>query len=286
MGVGMKTRRFGPTGVEVPVLGVGTWQMEMDDRASAVRAIRRGIELGATHVDTAELYGGGTVEEMVADAIAGVRDEVFLVSKVLPENASYDGTLRACEASLARLKTDRLDCYLLHWPGPHPLAETIRAFTKLVADGKILSFGVSNFDEEETAEAVRLAGPGKIACNQVLYHLEERAIEHAVLPFCAQHDIAVVAYSPFGSAGGFPDPDSPGGRTLAAIATRHDATPRQIALAFLTRDRHVFAIPKSADPAHVAENTRAAEVRLSKDEIASIDAAFPRARRRPGVPTL
>src|SRR3712207_5602580 len=176
----------------------------------------------------------GDAESVVGEAITGRRDEVFLVSKVLPSNASRRGAIAACERSLARLGTDRLDCYLLHWPGPHPLEDTISAFEELKAAGKILSWGVSNFDVEKLDEALGLADEGRIACNQVLYHLGERAIEHAVLPWCEAHEVAVVAYSPFGQ-GRFPEPDSPGGRVLSEIAAAHGATPRQVALAFLTR---------------------------------------------------
>jgi diketogulonate reductase-like aldo/keto reductase len=277
----MEQRPFGSTGVSVPVLGQGTWQMERDDRASCVTALRRGLDLGMTHIDTAELYGRGVVETIVAEAIAGRRDEVFLVSKVLPDNATRAGTLEACERSLKRLETDRLDCYLLHWPGSHPLEGTIRAFEDLVAAGKIRSWGVSNFDEEELAEALRLAGPGRIACNQVLYHLEERAIEHAVLPACEAHGIAVVGYSPFGS-GRFPT-RSP---VLAAVAEKHGGTPRQVALAFLTRRESLFAIPKAAVVGHIQDNAGAGRVRLDDDDVKALEAAFPLARRRGGVPTL
>src|SRR4051794_36984749 len=195
-GNAMKYRAFGPTGREVSAIGQGTWNMEKDSRRAAVEALRRGLDLGMTHVDTAEMYGDGRVEEMVGEAIADRRGEVFLVSKVLPSKASRRGTVEACERSLARLGTDHLDCYLLHWPGRHPLADTTAAFEELRGAGKILSWGLSNFDEEELAAAVGIAGEGKIACNQVLYHLEERSIEHAVIPFCDEHGIAVVAYSP------------------------------------------------------------------------------------------
>jgi diketogulonate reductase-like aldo/keto reductase len=281
----MKKRRFGPTGREVAVIGQGTWNMERDDRRAAIAALRRGLEVGMTHVDTAEMYGDGLVEEMVGEALAGRRDEVFLVSKVLPQNASRRGTVQACERSLRRLRTDPLDCYLLHWPGPHPLRDTIAGFEELVAAGKIHAWGVSNFDEEDLAQAVAIAGPGRVACNQVLYHLKERAIEHAVIPFCAGHGIAVVAYSPFGS-GDFPSPASPGGRVLAEIARAHNATPHQIALAFLLRFPFLFAIPKAARPEHAEENAGAAEIELSEEEVRKIDAAFPRGPRRRGVPTL
>jgi diketogulonate reductase-like aldo/keto reductase len=281
----MERRAFGPTGREVSVVGQGTWNMERDGRRAAVEALRRGLDLGMNHVDTAEMYGSGRVEELVAEAIAGRRGEVFLVSKVLPQNASRQGTVEACERSLQRLGTDHLDGYLLHWPGRHPLAETIAGFEELRAAGKILSWGVSNFDEDELGEALRIAGEGKIACDQVLYHLEERTIEHAVIPCCAEHGIAVVAYSPFGS-GDFPGPRTPGGKVLAGIAAAHGATPHQIALAFLLRLPGLFAIPKAARAEHAAENAAAAEIQLTESELAQIDEAFPRGRRRRGVPTL
>jgi len=220
----MERRRFGPTKVEVPVIGQGTWYIERGDRASAIAALRRGLHLGMTHIDTAEMYGSGAVEELVAEATVGRRDEVFLVSKVLPENASREGTVAACERSLARLKTEWLDCYLLHWRGQHPLEETIAAFEQLERQGKILSWGVSNFDVPDLEEARRIAGAGRLACNQVLYHLNERAIEHAVIPWCERHGVAVVAYSPFG-AGRFPGPRTAGGQVLQQIAAAHGATP-------------------------------------------------------------
>ncbi|GHG67866.1 aldo/keto reductase [Comamonas sp. JC664] len=271
----MEKRGFGNTRVAVPVLGQGTWQMEADDRASALRALRAGLDVGMTHVDTAELYGHGQVEEaIVAEAISGRRDEVFLVSKVMPSNATYAGTLAACERSLKRLRTDWLDCYLLHWPGSHPLEETVRAFEKLVADGKIRAWGVSNFDVEDLEEALALAGPGRIACNQVLYHLEERAIEHAVLPWCEANGVAVVGYSPFGN-GSFPRPDSRGGKVLGAIARAHGVTPYQVALRFLVRRPSLFAIPKASREAHVRDNAAAASLVLTAEELALLDRAFP-----------
>src|SRR4051794_17629467 len=230
----MERRWFGPTKREISVIGQGTWYGKTDDRASAVAALRRGLDLGMAHIDTAEMYLSGTAEEWIAEAIVGRRDEVFLVSKVLPENASRSGTVAACERSLARLQTDRLDCYLLHWRGAHPLTETVAAFEQLVRDGMILSWGVSNFDVDDLDELLDVAGEGRIACNQVLYHLKERAIEHAVIPWCEQHGVAVVAYSPFGHDD-FPEPRSAQGRLLAEIAAAHNATPRQVALRFLTR---------------------------------------------------
>ena len=215
----------------------------------------------------------------------GRRDEVFLVSKVLPHNASRQGTVAACERSLARLRTDRLDCYLLHWRGSHPLAETVAAFEELRRAGKILSWGVSNFDVDDLDELAAAAGSARPACNQVLYHLKERAIEHAVLPWCEANGVAVTAYSPFGQTD-FPAPGSAGGRVLAGVAAAHGATPRQAALAFLTRARSVFAIPKASTPEHVAENAAAGDLRLAPDEVAAIEAAFPLGRRPRSLPML
>lgn len=269
----------------LPAIGQGTWQMEGDDRASCVRALRRGLDLGLRHIDTAELYGRGRVEEIVAEAIEGRRDQVFLVNKVLPNHASYEGTLRACEQSLRRLRTDRLDGYLLHWPGSEPLRETIRAFQTLKREGKIRSFGVSNFDVHELEEAERLAGKGAIACNQVLYHLLERGIEHAVLPWCESHDVPVVAYSPFGS-GRFPSSSSASGKVLESIAKTHGATARQVALAFLVRRPSLLTIPKASKVPHVEECAGALELQLEDDAIARIDAAFPRGPKPRELPTL
>jgi len=262
-------RPFGDPGRRVPALGLGTWNLEHDDRASAIAALRRGIDLGLTHVDTAEMYGSGRVEAIVGEALRGIRDRVFLVSKVLPSNATYDGTLRACERSLAQLATDRLDCYLLHWPSSHPLEGTIRAFEKLAKDGKIRSYGVSNFDVAGLEEAVRLAGKGRIACNQVLYHLGERTVEHQVLPWCQKRGIPIVAYSPLGAR------RFPSGPVLEEIAGARKATPRQIALAFLIRRESVFAIPKTSSVRHVEENAAALQIALSEDEVRRLDSAFP-----------
>ncbi len=278
-------RRFGPTGRQVPVIGYGTWQLEQDDRRAAIAAIRRAVDVGATHIDTAELYGRGRVEAMLAEALeGGVRDKVFLASKVLPENASFDGTIAACERSLERLATDRLDLYMLHWRGRHPLEETFRAFERLRAAGKVLAWGVSNFDTDDLDEAIAVAGEGRIACNQVLYHLKDRTIEHAVLPWCEEHQVALVAYSPFG-CGNFPAPTSNGGRVLAAIARDRDVTPHAVALAFLCRRAAVFSIPKSADADRVSANSAAGDLALAADEIARIEEAFPLGTWR-GLPSL
>lgn len=278
-------RPFGPTGRDVPVIGLGTWKLERAERGRAVTAVRAALDAGLVHVDTAELYGDGKVESLLGEALAGRRDEAFLVSKVQPANASRKGTLRACEASLQRLRTDRLDCYLLHWPGPHPLRDTVAAFEELVESGKIRSWGVSNFDASRVEECVRIAGPGRVACNQVLYHLGERTIEHSVLPTCERHGVAVVGYTPFDS-GGVPDPATPAGRTLAEVAARLGATPRQVILAFLTRRPSLFAIPKTGDPGHARENAGAARVVPGPDDLAALDQAFPLGRSRSGVATL
>src|SRR5580693_4741102 len=230
----MPDRPFGRAG-NIAAIGQGTWNMERDDKSGAMGALRKGLDLGMTHVDTAEMYGSGKVEELVGEAVAGRRQEAFLVSKVLPQNASYEGTLRACEKSLRRLRTDHLDSYLLHWPGSHPLEDTIRAFEKLESDGKIRSWGVSNFDVSDLDEALEIAGPGRIASNQVLYHLEERAIEHAVLPWCRTHGVALVAYTPFGQSAAPFDARTRQGAVLDQIARAHGATARQVALRFLLR---------------------------------------------------
>jgi diketogulonate reductase-like aldo/keto reductase len=281
----MQTRLFGPTGHEVAAIGLGTWYFEQAPHDAAVAALRHGLDLGMSHIDTAEMYGSGIAEQLVGEAIAGRRDEVFLVSKVLPHNASRSGTRSACERSLARLRTDRLDCYLLHWRGPHPLADTIAAFEELRRDGKILSWGVSNFDVSDLEEALGIAGEGRIACNQVLYHLLERGIEHRVVPWCEQHGVAVTGYSPFGHSR-FPGPHTPGGRVLAEIAAARHATPRQVALAFLARRPSLFAIPKASTRPHIEENAGAGDLRLAAAEIARIDAAFPLASRGRGLPML
>ncbi|HEX9469234.1 MAG TPA: aldo/keto reductase [Bradyrhizobium sp.] len=279
----MRKQKFGQNGPQVSVIGQGTWYIDRGDRRSAVAALRRGIDLGMTHIDTAEMYGDA--ELVVAEAIAGRRDEIFLVSKVLPSNASRRGTITACERSLARLKTERLDCYLLHWRGSFPLADTVAAFEQLVSEGKIRSWGVSNFDVDDLDEVLEVAGEGKIACNQVLYHLQERAIEHAVMPWCKQHGTAVVAYSPFGH-NDFPSPRSKAGEVLQKIADARDATPRQVALAFLTREPFVFAIPKASTPEHAAANAAAGDLVLSNDEIAALDKAFPRGPKPRSLPML
>lgn len=263
----------------MPVIGQGTWFFEEAREKDAIAALQAGLDAGLTHVDTAELYGAGRVEEIVGRAIRGRRDEVFLVSKVLPSNADYEDTIAACERSLERLGTDHLDVYLLHWRGGTPLAETFRAFDELEAAGKIRAWGVSNFDVDDLDEAVDVAGEGRIACNQVLYHLGERTIEHAVVPWCREHDVAVVAYSPLGS-GRFPGPRSNGGQVLARISAERGVSPQQVALAFLTRQAGAFAIPKAANAAHVRDNAGASDLELTDAEMRAIDEAFPPGRSR------
>jgi len=267
----------------VPVIGQGTWYIDHGDRKTAIAALRRGIDLGMIHIDTAEMYGDA--ELVIADAITRQRDKIFLVSKVLPSNASRRGTITACERSLKRLNTDRLDCYLLHWLGSYPLAETVAAFEQLVSSGKIRSWGVSNFDADDLEEMLAVAGEGKVACNQVLYHLRERAIEHAVIPWCEAHGVAVVAYSPFGH-NDFPQPRGKAGEMLQRIAEAHGASSRQVALAFLTRDPCVFAIPKASTPGHAAENAAAGDLVLGDEEIVALDKVFPRGPKPRSLPML
>jgi len=280
----MRRHQFGSRGPKVPVIGQGPWYIDSGDRATAVAALRRGVDLGMTHIDTAEMYGDA--ELVIADAIAGLpREKLFLVSKVLPSNASRRGTIIACERSLKRLKTDHLDCYLLHWRGSYPFEETVAAFDELVAAGKIRSWGVSNFDADDLGELLAVAGKGKITCNQVLYHLQERAIEHAVIPWCEQHGVAVVAYSPFGH-NDFPSPRSKAGEVLQAIADAHKASARQVALAFLTRAPSVFAIPKASSAEHAADNAGAGKLSLSEREVAALDRAFPRGPKPRSLPML
>jgi diketogulonate reductase-like aldo/keto reductase len=236
------------------------------------------------HIDTAEMYGSGAAERIVGKAIRERRDEVFLVSKVLPANASRRGTVKACEKSLQNLGTDRLDCYLLHWRGRHPLEETVAAFESLQRDGKILSWGVSNFDVDDL-NAVTAVG-GAPACNQVLYHVGERAVEHAVIPWCEAHGTAVVAYTPYGQSAAFYDDGSPGGRVLNGIAALYGSSARQVALRFLLRHPHVFVIPKAVQLAHVEDNSGAGELELSTAEIAAIEAAFERGPRPAQLPMI
>lgn len=279
----MIQRKFGWTGVDVPIIGQGTWMIDGDSEVEsrALQTLRLGLDLGMNHIDTAEMYGEGHVEELVGEAIAGRRDEIFLVSKVLPSNASYDGTLKACEKSLKRLKTDWLDLYLLHWRGSYPLSETMRAMEKLVAEGLVKYIGVSNFDVEDLVEAEQVLQTEQIACNQVLYNLRDRGIEPRLLPYCSKKRIAVVGYAPFGH-GNFPSPSSREGKLLIEIGRSHNRTPKQVALTYLTRHPSTFTIPKTTILERVKENSGGVGWQLTEDEVNMIDRAFP--APPPGTP--
>lgn len=257
-------------GASVPVLGQGTWHMgeKRARREDEIAALRRGLDLGLTLIDTAEMYGEGGAERVVGRAIAGRRDEVFLVSKVYPHNATRAGTPRACERSLKRLGTDRLDLYLLHWRGSVPLAETVEAMERLVAQGKIRAWGVSNLDADEMAELDAIAGGANVAANQVLYNLGRRGIEWALLPRCQEAGVAVMAYTPL-------EPRALRHDALAEVARRHGATPAQVALAWVLRHEGMITIPKAARLAHVEENAAAASLALDADDRAALDQAFP-----------
>jgi len=262
-------------GARVPALGLGTWTM--GERAGSaqreIAALRAGLDLGMTLIDTAEMYGNGGAERVVARAIAHRREDVFVVSKVLPSNASAQGTIAACERSLARLATDRIDLYLLHWRGAHPLAETVDAFERLRRAGKIVRWGVSNFDVDDMHELLALPAGAHCASNQVLYNLSERGIEWELRALCQRHGIRVMAYSPFGQGALLHE------RKLATLAAPLSVTPAQLALAWLLAQRDVIAIPMSANRAHVAACRAAVDVRLSAEALAAIDRAFPPPRR-------
>lgn len=261
----------------LPRIGQGTWNIpeggaQMDE---ALRAMRLGIELGMTHIDTAEMYGNGRAEEIVGKAVAGIpRETLFITTKVLPGNAGYDGTLRSCDTSLRRLGMDYVDLYLLHWPGNHPLRDTMRALEKLVHDGKARAIGVSNFDLNELQEAQSYLKNAPLACDQVLYHLQERGIEKRLIPYCASNGIVIVGYTPFGRTR-FPRKAAGPDGVLTAIADRYDKTPRQVILNFLTRLPHVYSIPKASREEHVRENAGAAGWDLAPDDLAAIEGAFP-----------
>ena len=272
-----------PDGEQVAALGQGTWHMGEAgaSRADEVAALRLGIDLGMTLIDTAEMYAEGGAEEVVAKAIAGQRDKVFLVSKVYPHNATKRGTPAACERSLKRLGTDRIDLYLLHWRGSAPLGETVEAFEKLRAAGKIRHWGVSNLDVDEMDELFSVSDGRACATNQVLYNPERRGIEFDLLPWCAKRHMPVMAYSPVGQ----------GGRllrsaALVSVAKRHNATPAQVAIAWSLRHPHVISIPKSAAAAHVRENAAAASLKLTDADLNEIDAAFPPPKRKQSLGML
>ncbi len=269
-------KKFGWANIEIPVLGQGTWMIEGDQlqERKAIEALRLGLDLGLSHIDTAEMYGDGRAEELVGEAISERRSEVFLVSKVLPQNASYKGTLKACEQSLKRLKTEWLDLYLLHWQGQYPIKETMRAMETLADQGKIRFIGVSNFDLDQIKEAEQALDHHRLLCNQVLYHLGDRGIERRLIPYCSAQKISVVAYSPFGHSN-FPSLNSKGGKILSEIASSRGRTIRQIILNFLTRNPAVFTIPKASKIQHVHENSGSTDWNLLKEDVEAIDQVFP-----------
>ncbi|MGH7417095.1 MAG: aldo/keto reductase [Candidatus Rokuibacteriota bacterium] len=274
----MITRPLGAGGPPVPVIGQGTWRMGENRRARSreLAALHLGLELGLTHIDTAEMYGDGRAEELVAEAIEGRRAEVFLATKVMPANASYEGTLRAVEASLKRLRTNYIDLYLLHWwSGRHPIAETMRAMETLVARGRLRYVGVSNLDVAQMKAAQAALTRERLVCNQALYHLRDREVEAELLPYCERAGIAVVAYTPL-ARGGYMQ------GVVASIARKHGRTPRQVVLNFLTRRRFLFTIPKASEPDHVRENAGALDFTLPAEDVAAIDRAFRGPRRRRG----
>jgi diketogulonate reductase-like aldo/keto reductase len=265
-----------PSGDSVPVLGQGTWKMGEDKRrhADEVAALKLGIDLGMTLIDTAEMYASGGAETVVADAIAGRRDEVYVVSKVLPSNASRRGVETACENSLKRLRIDTIDLYLLHWRGSVPLAETVAAFEALKKAGKIKQWGVSNFDVDDMEELAALADGKAVEADQVLYNPQRRGIEHDLIPWCGQRGIAVMAYSPVGQGAILRD------SKLVALADRHGATPAQIVLAWVMRTEGVIAIPKAGRAEHVRDNRAALDIALTTDDLAELDRMFPPPRRK------
>src|SRR5580700_973452 len=271
-----------PGGERVPAFGQGTWHMGEDRRRAAeeAAAVRLGIELGMTLIDTAEMYGNGRAEEIVAEAARGQRDKLFIVSKVLPYNASQKGTIEACERSLKRLKTDRIDLYLLHWRGAVPLADTLAGFARLQRDGKIRHHGVSNFDLNDMKEWVGLTGGETVAANQILYNLTRRGPEFELIPWCRERQIAIMAYTPLGQGRMLQD------KALAEVAAWHGASPAQVALAWLLRRDGMMVIPKATQPEHVRDNRGALDLRLTADDLAVIDCAFPPPKGRSALGML
>ncbi|RWN61919.1 MAG: aldo/keto reductase [Mesorhizobium sp.] len=268
-----------PSGEAVPVLGQGTWKMGEDARrhADEVNALKLGLDLGMTLIDTAEMYASGGAEEVVADATAGRRDEVFLVSKVLPSNASRTGVPAACEASLRHLRTDRIDLYLLHWPGSVPLPETVEAFEALKRAGKIRHWGVSNFDTHEMEELVSLPAGDGVQTNQILYNLSQRGPEFDLAPWSRQRGIPLMAYSPVDQG------VLARNASLETIAARHDATPAQLALAWVMAQDGIIAIPKASKQEHIRQNVAALDIELTREDFTEIDRAFPPPRRKQGL---
>ena len=258
-------------GHAVPVLGQGTWNVgdSAGKRKAEIATLRRGIECGMTLIDSAEMYGSGLAESLVGEAIAGLREQVYLVSKVLPQSASREGTARACEASLKRLRVETIDLYLLHWRGRYPLADTVKAFERLIEKGMIRAWGVSNFDVDDMEELYDVPGGDACAVNQVLYNPEHRGVEYDLLPWCEKHKVTVMAYSPVGQGGRLLNSAALGG-----VAHRHKVSPAQAALAWCLRQR-VVAIPKASSVKHVEENAAAAEIVLDGRDLAEIDKAYP-----------
>ena len=273
-----------PGGETVPALGQGTWYMgeRRADGAAEANALRMGVDLGMTLIDTAEMYANGGAEAVVAEAVSGIRDQVFIVSKVLPQNASRAGVAAACERSLKRLKTDRIDLYLLHWRGSYALAETVAAFEALKAAGKIRYWGVSNLDTDDMNELLGVPGGSACAANQVLYHPDSRGIEFDLLPWCGKHGVPVMAYSPLGHH----VRKLLGSSALQAVARRHDATPAQVAIAWGMRTGNVISIPKAADVAHVRENAGADAITLTAEDLAAIDAVHRPPKRKQSLDLL
>lgn len=270
------------TGEKIPQLGLGTWHMAERgaNRVAEAKAIRAGVDLGVTLIDTAEMYGEGGAEEVVAQAVDGIRDKVFIVSKVYPHNASRTGAIAACERSLKRLKTNRIDLYLLHWRGSHPLADTVAAFEKLKADGKIRHWGVSNFDIEDMAELRGVSDGANCASNQVLYHLGSRGIDYDLIADCAKHKVMAMAYSPLGQGSILHD------AALAKVAKKHGVTPAAIAIAWTMRHPHVVSIPKASNLAHVEANAAAGDLVLDADDLKALDNAFPPPKRKSSLGML
>lgn len=265
----MKTLQL-PSGKEIPILGQGTWRMgeKASQKEAEIAALQLGIDLGMTLIDTAEMYGEGGAEKIVAEAISGRREEVYLVSKFYPYNASYDGLISACDRSLARLKTDYLDLYLLHWRGSIPLSETLQGLQHLKQAGKILDYGVSNFDTDDMEEAMSLPGGKEIVTNQVLYNLMRRGIEWDLLPWCREHQIPIMAYSPVEQRA-FVDNSQ-----LQDIAAKYNASTTQIALSWLLHRDNVISIPKATNPQHIKENRAAMEIKLTAEDLQQLDRSF------------
>lgn len=273
-----------PGGETVSAVGQGTWYMgeRRGDASKEADALRLGIDLGMTLIDTAEMYASGGAEQVVAQAVSGIRDQVFIVSKVLPQNASRSGVPVACERSLKRLKTDRIDLYLLHWRGGHPLGETVAAFEALKAQGKIRHWGVSNLDTADMTELLGVPSGSGCAANQVLYHPDSRGIEFDLLPWCTEHGIPLMAYSPLGHH----VRKLLGSSALQAVARRHGATTAQVAIAWGLRSGNVISIPKAADTAHVRENASAGDIGLTEQDLAEIDAVHQPPRRKAALDLL